>query len=468
MKYKEVIVVEIGRNLIKLAKTYFSGKKIKDFSLEVIGQSSQESFLRVERILSQYSGLSKKRKIIISFPRNLFVTRYIELPSEDEAEIREMLPFQLPKSLPYPLEDILYDFLIVAKSGGSSKALVFILQIKKIEQVLNILKNNKNLIVDITISSMGLYSWIRFQRPFLRKKLGENFILMDIDRNVAEFMVVDPTQLQFSRSFTFSGPSEFIQETGRTLMSLRREFPGLNIESAVFTGRTSLYDTVQHELRSLFEPYSILTVGSMENIPCSKKIKDLCANSDFSFSHLIGLSLKQDRLSVTFLPRFLKEKKKGLLRRKKVKDLATICVEAILILSLLFLNTYHRRRLYLNWLDERLQEFKLKTKKLDQVLEKIKVIEREGRQKKFFSEILSKMPTLVSEGVFLTSLEFDESDNFYMRGYAQNTSDVVDMTSSLNKSLFFENSEISYITRRKQRGNVLIEFRITGDLKKPK
>ena len=467
MKYKEVIVVEIGQALVKLAIVCFSGKRIKDFSLDVFDASNQEALLRIEKLLSKYSGLNRRRKIIICFPRNLFVTRFLEFPSENEAEIREMLPFQLPKNFPYSLEDILYDFLVVAKSGGVSKVLVFILQTKKVNQALGFLKENKNILVDITVSSVGLYAWIKLQRSFLRRKLGANIILMDIDKNLAELVVISLHSLQFSRSFDFNSFLEFVQETQRTITAFKREFPDFKIDSVVLTGGLSLKSMPEDKLKGLFEPHPIFVLESLENIPCSHKIKDLCSNSEFSYSHLVGLSMDHDELPVAFLPDFLKEKKKRLSGKRKIKDVIAILLGLTLIFCALSSYSYSRKNLYLNLLNDSLQEFKLKTQKLDQVLERIKVIEKESKDKNYFSDILSNLPTLIPEDVFLSSLEFDDNENFSMRGYANIPSDVVDFTASLNKASFFQNTEISYINRRKQKTNILIEFRIAGSLRKP-
>ena len=88
-----------------------------------------------------------------------------------------MLPFQITKNVPYPLEDIIYDFSLIERGEKKSKVVVFITQKKKLKIISDFLEGFKIYPEFITLTTRGLNDWFKSQKKSIKSKFSLPFAL---------------------------------------------------------------------------------------------------------------------------------------------------------------------------------------------------------------------------------------------------------------------------------------------------
>ncbi len=135
---------------------------------------------------------------IVSLPFNHISFRNIEVPFNKKKKIRQILPFELEPTLPFPIENLIIDFQIISHTDHPDRTEIIAgaIQQDELKSFLDILKSFQIDPEVVTIggysTAMGLANSLEFQ---------ENWILVDIDQNMASVYVAVSNQIQIVRSF---------------------------------------------------------------------------------------------------------------------------------------------------------------------------------------------------------------------------------------------------------------------------
>jgi len=99
-----------------------------------------------------------KENVWVGLPQNDFLLRFITLPSSAEENLREVVRYEVEKYIPFPEEDVHFDFVTLERDAGSKTLRLLLLVIKKsvLESYLSILNNAGIRPLGIEMSSSSL------------------------------------------------------------------------------------------------------------------------------------------------------------------------------------------------------------------------------------------------------------------------------------------------------------------------
>ncbi len=109
--------IEQARVSASIVEKGFRSTELKDsFS------ASFRTEAELSAILKERSGDWKGAKIVVSIPGERSSQRLLHFPFSDRKRLEKALPFELEDSVPYPLDDVVIDHLIVGETAKDGKA----------------------------------------------------------------------------------------------------------------------------------------------------------------------------------------------------------------------------------------------------------------------------------------------------------------------------------------------------------
>jgi Tfp pilus assembly PilM family ATPase len=223
---KRVTLMEVrGKRIIKKDTLVFKEKEISETEAEIIEKlnSLQEALREI-----------KTRDCFIGLPSGDLIIRSFVLPSLPSKEIPQALNFEVVRYIPFPLEELIYDFQYREDKSAKKIEVVFS-GIKK-----GVFKQYNSIFEKIGLKVLslepGAFSILRLLR--YRKKINEksSFGLIDVNGEEANFSIILNGFPFFNSQIKVPTLEEkeiffkFYSEVKISLDYFRRQFPGRDIE----------------------------------------------------------------------------------------------------------------------------------------------------------------------------------------------------------------------------------------------
>lgn len=461
---KNVLILEISQNVIKVcqAKTknkdnslvYYNAFPLTRDSSDTSNQSAPLSLPSLEQFRWVWEQLPKIKydRIYLSLSREFFLIKFLKLPSQNKQELKDMLPFQLSKTLPFPPNEIIYDFSIIEPNPELSKIIIFLIQEKSLANLLDFINNYSLSPSGITITSYGIHNW------FLNNNLSSkenSTIIIDIDKSSVEFLVVNSASVLFSRSFPYQEEKEILGGINQSLYIFNKEFSAESIDKTIFTGI---------KCPEVMSKFTIYTSAFIEDNYFLLQ-KSSTNNPAYSYAALLGLNLKPILPPLDFSPLTIKAKREHLGKQKYIIKISVIILELLIIFGLLLGKTILDKYKYLKLLNNQLQSIKIQAQNLDTFANRLKVIEKEAKKTARFSDMTVAIISAIPQDTQLTFLDFADNGDFSIKGYTQDMSKVFFLVTALNRSSIFNNVKAKYASQIKRESQNVIEFYIGGKFK---
>ncbi|MDD2654470.1 MAG: pilus assembly protein PilM, partial [Candidatus Omnitrophica bacterium] len=357
-----ISVLEITQTHVKLvhAKSGHSGRSVVFVGVKEIKDSSNEIISKAVRELISDSKI-KPTNLICVIARGSTIVRNLRLPSQDPAEIEDMLDFQIKQQIPYPKEDIISDYVITAryKDGYAEVLLVTAHKdvVDKYTHILNAVEVSPSV---LSLSSVGIAKWYSFYRASSGKLRSEAVLLVNIDSVVTDLCFCSEGNPVFSRSLSF-GINElnaekiegFLEQMHLTLTTYRKEKINPEVSRIVLLTQSSKATFLSQKLNLEFSlPVEI--INPLANTPINKNAHvGFAAIGDVSLTAIFGLALGLKEDEMNLLPD--SERKKQNLKHFK-KELffsgSLFILTVLVIVGAAYLNIYKKEQ-YLKYLDSK-------------------------------------------------------------------------------------------------------------------
>lgn len=132
---------------------------------------------------------------VISISPELISYRNLQVPFKDRKKIRQILPFELEPTLPYPIEEVIHDFQTVRQTD-TTDILVSVVKTARLKTLLDVLKENN--IEPRIVTPGGLSTALCLSRFSDEYK---DFIFVDIDNSYCTIFVHIAGRVHIARSF---------------------------------------------------------------------------------------------------------------------------------------------------------------------------------------------------------------------------------------------------------------------------
>jgi len=127
-----------GLRVAVIEKQFRSHKVIKLVDRPLLSMDPQESARAIKDVLDSMGYDDETDQIITVFPGDRLTSRVLDVPLTKRKMITETLPFELEPLIPFDVEDIVSDFLIISPADAGSRILAVVAKKEDIETFLNV------------------------------------------------------------------------------------------------------------------------------------------------------------------------------------------------------------------------------------------------------------------------------------------------------------------------------------------
>jgi len=373
--------------------------------------------------------LNNKGKILI-IPRHLVLLRFIELPSTDASEIKNMVEFQAFKETPYAKDEIITSY----KNLGSYKKgfSCIMLAIVQKEIIENMIQQAKDEIEDIRLETELLYSFL-LQKGII--KSDKVSLAINIKKEYAEIVITDKTKLIFSRSI--KNRADLMKELANSMLFYNRDKANnaINDVNVVYSKEIDV-----KEIRPQIEDYFKMSANFYE----------------YS-NDLVSLDTS---LYISFLPKEYNDKMANKENKKELWLTSCLILTAILALLSLLIFKLHEKDKTLNLLSKQISSIQYDVDQLRDFLRKAEILKSQKQKGDFIINVLKGSYDLTPSDIFLYRLEYDGRYDFSYKGTVSSASEVFNFVKALEKSKYFKKVEVKYTTKKVVQNQEVTDFNI--------
>ena len=457
---KDIFVIQIIDDCLKIMKFRqgpLNKKELVDFEFARLaaGINDKELTQKAKSLLEKLN--YNNNQTMLSLPRHQATCRYIKVPAKSPAEIDKIIPFQASKYLPYPAQELITVYQIIATDKeGYSHINLNIVHRNIILSYLSFLDSLGIKFFSIILSSYGLcnlYSEIE-------RQAGVNMVV-DVDDSYAELIVVSQKKLSFSRSFKVSQQqsledvlSEEIKKTNSAYIKETGQMPAAGI--IIFTSKTI---SAQDLSAKISMPVEISDYCSKS---CPQQLCEKIKEARVSVAGLIGLGLKEISAELNILPENIKQLRIQALKKKEFIKSAVTILLSILMLTFAVMKDLDNKRNYKDKLKIELDKISKEAKTLDELEGRFALLESEAKYKLAVLEVLYELHKIMPKDIYLSSFVYEDDRQIALRGQTPELNYVLELVSALEKSKAFGNftSKLRYATKKKTQTGEIIDFEI--------
>jgi Tfp pilus assembly PilM family ATPase/Tfp pilus assembly protein PilN len=463
---KRYLSFSLSETVIKLAQAKSSGTVEKiarvsavDVSPESLGQSLKAAL----------NGFDRKAPVICVVPVSAATSKTIEVPSIDPQEIKSIINLQVNRHTPYSREEVLVGYVNLGEGAPNhTKVLLVIVHRNIVKDRLNILEKaglNTDKILFAPEGVGRLYS-----KGLNLKKDGSPVGVIDVTLNSVNFMVLARGSVIFCRSIPIGikqlvesqeSVNQLLEEIHKSLESYIGEDVDAPAASYVVTTDHEAVRNILPALKEglkaevLVSPYiNFVKAGSVK----SKLQKDF---ADDSFLDVIAPVAMVSKCEVNLMPDEMIAKKT--VERQSKEAIKTV-VAALLILLLLggaIMSRIYFKDAYLNQnLRAHYAAQKAEVQKLQERLNKIKVVKSYIQGRMVSLEVLRELYKITPTQIYLNTIVLEEDGALSISGISDSMSRVFSYVKSLSDSSMFKNVKTKSTATKKDNGKDVAAFEL--------
>lgn len=173
-----------------VVKTFVADPNVEGQWLEAIGTA-----LREIATDPRYRG-----DVRIALPGHLALTKFVRTPAVVPSKRAPVVRFEASQHLPYPMDELIWDFAVVEQTAGHLEVLVTAAKSDALQAVCGAFESAGMRATAISSANLALYHSFQFNYA----DVAERVLLVDIGARTTHLLFVDQTHY-FSRTLSFGG-----------------------------------------------------------------------------------------------------------------------------------------------------------------------------------------------------------------------------------------------------------------------
>ena len=468
----EIVGIELSANFLKLVHLKSSLQKseiLNILSKEITNLSDDDAAKALKALFSELK--AKDPRIVSIVPASLAITKNIEIPSCEAAEIREIISLQAGRHTPYSREEIIVDYVDLGAYKNSYTKILLVIVAR------NIVKRNYE-----TLGKAGLKPEKIFFAPEalalsagrLLKLGSENMpvSLVNIDDVSSDFTVIFRNRPLFVRSISIGHQhlsaehkevynKKFVEELKKSFESYQAE--GLDKPpNILLVCGASLELAGLEALLSESLHLPVKNSAYLMNASLSAEVLKRSFANNISFLNLISCQLAYDGLKIDLTLEEIKMRRAIEERgRELVKPGAFVLANFVLVFLILTVRIYFKGQ-YSKSLNSRFLSISQEAKDLENDYSKISLIRNCLLNRGYSLEILVELYNVLPKKAYINDIRLDEQGRLSLSGSAESMPVVFAFVDNMEKSMYFKDVKTKQTTNRKDGAAELADFEIAA------
>jgi type IV pilus assembly protein PilM len=143
------------------------------------------------------------RKVGLSVSGQTVLTRFMKVPVADEAKVRQMVRYEAEQNVPFPMDEVVWDFQVIGARDESDLEVAMVAIKKEIIEGFNHCIEEAGLsLVVVDVASLAIYNSVLYNYPV--EADGGSLLVLDIGSRTTNLIFVEPKKI-FTRSIPIAG-----------------------------------------------------------------------------------------------------------------------------------------------------------------------------------------------------------------------------------------------------------------------
>ncbi|MBI5778583.1 MAG: pilus assembly protein PilM [Planctomycetes bacterium] len=479
---KDLLGIEIGGQYLKIIQ-FNKKQEILNWVSTDIRTLNDDGIVEFIRNYIQEKGI-KASDVINPVSARYTITKNIELPSTNPAEIKQIIKLQAGHHSPYSPEEIIIDYIPIGVfRGGYTRIFLVIVNRDNIKRNFDIIERSGLRLKKMVLSLETMALWYKDRSP--SNSLG----ILHLDADNTDFLVIKEQKPIFLRNIPV-GVEQILYDRDKYGPQLQEEinhsleaYQTEQLESLsriVACGATS---KVAEFLRSIPEQSNLIVdvEDNLEGLKLASTAPDVKGvASDLSVISLAAGVAKYNKTHLDITPEEVRVRETVAEKSRDIIWLGTLLFFILILFLAIFAQKIWMKNKMVNMLSEENQKYQKEAGQLKDTKKRIDQVKNHFQRRNFALGALDEIHKCMTSDIYLTSLQIDDqqisgreqqnSTKVVLRGVANATADVHQMVDRLEKSRYFKEVKAPATTPRteinranNQRRDV-VDFEISGKL----
>ena len=470
------IGIDLSGDTLKLAYVHFvSGRmEILSLSSKVIAGLADSDISRT--ISESFDSLHAKDPLVVNIiPAHMIITKNIEVPSINPAEIREIVNLQAGRHTPYSRDEIAIDYIVTGVSKHNYTKILLIIAARHIlKRQFDILAKT-NIRLDKVLLAPEAVAYSALDMLKINTDNAPE-ALVCIDDNFTDFTVVFKKKTIFIRSIPIGSKhllsekekyeSRFLEEVRRSIESYKNENIDIAPNQLVLTGATECMQDIGIVLESMLD-VPVKSVMYYNNLNITKEaLVYVKSSGKVSFFNIIASLKACDTLKIDLMPAEIKIRK-AVEERGKDLLITGSMIFAVLVLACLVLTTkIYYKNAYIKEMQNRYQSLNEEASKLERDFTYVSLMKYYLSHRGYVLKVLVELYDIVPVDMELSDIRYEADGRMSIRGTAESMPTVFSFVEAMGKSDYFDDVKTRYTRKRKEGAKDVTDFEVTSLLLK--
>ncbi len=413
----------------------------------------------------------KTPKTYLVVPLYPMITRSIEIPSRDPAEIKEIVNLQASRHTPYSRAEIIIDTLAIGVVRENyTKVLLVIAPRDMVTRQTHVIEKAGLALEKVFFSPEGIA--LGCAKILSLESSDVVVALVHMDALFTSFIVTQKGKILFVRCIAIGATNlfeareiytdRFIDELRKSVDAYTTEEAGPALSELVLTGVVAEI----RDLDSLFEEALQLPVKHQtyfHHFPISSEAKQDVQNAKHtSYFGAIAPLLQFDKMKVDLISEEQKLQKELQLRGREVLKTGVLVIFFVILLFSAFANKLYFRKAYLEKLTVRYAPARQEAKDMQELFHKTQAVKQYFVTRGRSIETLGELYEAIPMDVRVSDIRYEDGEQFNVKGTSRSMASVFAFVTNMEKSGWFKSVKTKYVTARVEGGIDVADFEITS------
>jgi Tfp pilus assembly PilM family ATPase len=419
---------------------------------------------------------SVKREAICCISSNAFISKNVDMPSNDPQEINKIVNLHAGRYTPYAREEIIIDYLSSqAPEQHYTNVLLVIINRTVSSRMFGIFADANIHLEKIVIGAEAVASvcpaWLKL--PGAGSAAG----VINVDADTSDVIIADRGQMVFVRNIPIGArqlrqkdariSSEFMNEVKQSFATYQDQGIGRMVERVLLTGILTDNTDFEGEMRGLMHQISVenIQLKTQSYLECFTLSREaslrVAADSDSCFLDVFAVLTRNDALKIDLIPDEIKLQRQMREGSKDVISLGILIMTFLLIFCVFLATKIYLKTAKIAMIDAMEQSTGAAARSLENASTKTRVL-REllgARGKGLY--VFDKLTSMITDDIYLSTFSFDRDGAITFTGTADSMSRVFAFVTTLEESPLFKNVETKQTKTRKEQGKEVADFEIS-------